>query len=293
MNFSKPISSSPETFTVVCFTIVLFFIVIAIALMIFYIHKNNKQMKKLLQDQNHEDFENFKESIIKENSKISADVIKALSQQESYRPISKREEIRSHQEELLKTFSKIRDIIKDDLFSTMNSTGACRTALYLFHNGTRSTQGIDFLKMSCIGERTLIGSGIKEQILNQSAMPVNLFDVMIEKLVENGRYIVINDEETMNTARAKFISANKIKYSIAVSIYDNNNNILGFVLAEFDQPYNKIESDRESKELTALANKISPILSFSEYANITMATSSQDEVISKASAEKISKKSSE
>ena len=100
-----------------------------------------------------------------------------------------------------------------------------------------------------------------------------ILDNMIENLVDNGKYIVMNDEETMQTARSQFISSSKIRYSYMVSIYDYTNNMLGFVLAEY--VYTKNESDKEYAALKELADKIAPILSFSEYSKLTLSTLDQ------------------
>ena len=254
---------------------IMFLIVIAIiaTALVLYVRRNNRLMRELLNKQNHEDFQEFKETIINMNKGLVDEIVEVLKDDggDHLYP-DKQEKLRDHQEELLNTFAKLRRVIKDDLYATMNNTGACRTALYLFHNGTRSTEGISFLKISCIGERTLIGSGVKEQILNHSNMPVNIFDNMDDKLIENGRYVVMNDTKTMQTSRAQFISASKIRYSQAVGIYDSSNNILGFVLAEFDHAYNKTTSDTEYGIIKEFTKKISPILSFSEYADLTLKT---------------------
>lgn len=263
---------SPQTFTLVCFAILLFLIALAVLGVILYVHKNNNIMKETIKEQNHTEFESFKSTIVNMNRGLVDSVVDILKDQDSgyKKPKNKAEEAKINQEELLNTFARLRDIIKEDLYATMKSTSACRTALYLFHNGTRSTQGISFLKISCIGEKVVIGSGIKEQILNHASMPINLFDNMFEKLMENGKYIIMNDEETMASSRSKFISATKIRYSIASAIYDHSNNILGFILAEFDHPYDKNTSDVETVDLKAFADKIAPLLSFSEYADLTL-----------------------
>ena len=182
----------------------------------------------------------------------------------------------THQKELIETFSKLRNIIKDDLYTTMDKVQSCRIALYLLHNGQKSSAGISFIKVSCIGERIKIGSGIKEQISNHSNLPINIFDNMLDKLIENGKYLIMNDEETMQTARSQFISSSKIKYSYAVSIYDTSNNILGFVLAEFDHIYTKNTSEEEYEALKNFCARISPILSFTEYADMTVKASSNN-----------------
>jgi hypothetical protein len=99
---------------------------------------------------------------------------------------------------------------------------------------------------------------------------------MLDKLIENGKYLIMNDEETMQTARSQFISSSKIKYSYAVSIYDTSNNILGFVLAEFDHIYTKNTSEEEYEALKNFCARISPILSFTEYADMTVKASSNN-----------------
>ena len=257
---------------------IIFLIVIIIAIigLVLYIKRNNRLMSELLNEQNHEDFQEFKETIANMNKGLVDEIVDVLKDDGEHSHSDKQEKLKDHQEELLNTFAKLRRVIKDDLYATMHHTGACRTALYLFHNGTRSTEGISFLKISCIGERTLVGSGVKEQILNHSNMPVNIFDNMYDKLIENGRYVVMNDEKTMQTSRAQFISATKIRYSQAIGIYDSSNNILGFVLAEFDHAYNKAASDTEYAVLKDFTKKISPILSFSEYADLTLKTKTEN-----------------
>lgn len=257
---------------------IIFLIVIIIAIigLVLYIKRNNRLMSELLNEQNHEDFQEFKETIANMNKGLVDEIVDVLKDDGEHSHSDKQEKLKDHQEELLNTFAKLRRVIKDDLYATMHHTGACRTALYLFHNGTRSTEGISFLKISCIGERTLVGSGVKEQILNHSNMPVNIFDNMYDKLIENGRYVVMNDEKTMQTSRAQFISASKIRYSQAIGIYDSSNNILGFVLAEFDHVYNKAASDTEYAVLKDFTKKISPILSFSEYADLTLKTKTEN-----------------
>ena len=257
-----------ELLYILCIVMLFLMIIVAVVGVFFYVRHNNKLMKETLKKQNHEEFLTFRKDIENMNKELVANVTNSIKEDTSNTvPVLQQQQ---PQEDLLTTFSKIRSIIKDDLYITMNKTQACRTALYLFHNGTKSTKGLSFLKVSCIGERTLIGSGVKEQILNHNNMPVNIFDNMINKLIENGRYVIMNDEQTMQTARAQFISASKIRYSQAISIFDTNNNILGFILAEFDHTYTKQLSDEEYSKIKELCIKIAPILSFSNYADLTL-----------------------
>ena len=260
MQYAPPISA----FFIQGFVIVFLLFIIIIISLISYIKKKNLDLDKSLTEKINTLNVELLDTIKKQNKQM----MDSLSYMINSTPSN---DDGKHHEELLNTFVKLKNIIKDDLYYTMNSTGACRVALYLFHNGTKSTNGkISFIKLSCIGEKTLIGSGIQEQIVNHSNIPVNIFDNMYEKLISNGKYLILNDEETMMSARRQFISAKKIHYSYAVTVYDTNNNLLGFILAEYDHTYNKIVSDREYDELARLSAKISPILSFSDYAEIAL-----------------------
>lgn len=249
--------------------LILYAILIVLAFIITFVsYKVNKSNTERLKEEFTyiylEELEKTKKAISDSNRKALETLVNSITSGEK---IMSAEE---HHKELMRTFERLRALIKDDLYATMSATGSCRTALYLFHNGQKSSGGVSFIKVSCVGERTMIGSGIKEQILNHSNMPINIFDNMYEKLVENGRYVIMNDAVTMNTARAQFISSSKIRYSYAVSIYDASNNILGFVLAEFDNIYTKNNSDKEYELLKEFADKIGPVLSFTEYADLTI-----------------------
>lgn len=259
------ITPSTISFFSPCIIMVLF-IVIMITIVVFtYIRYSNNKLTEHFEEEN-----NALKDFTTQSNKELLNNIAQLLEDSNNRPLDKAEKYKQHHEELLNTFQKLRYVIKDDLTTTMNNTGACRVALYLLHNGQKSASGINFLKVSCVGERILIGSGVKEQIINHSNIPLNIFDNMLEKLIENGRYIVMNDDATMATARAQFISAPKVRYTQEVSIYDSSNNILGFVLAEYDHVYNKSTSDEEYEKLKEFSNKISPILTFSNYTNLTL-----------------------
>jgi len=167
--------------------------------------------------------------------------------------------------DLFATFVKLRNSIKDNCTQAMNKIGAERIAIYLFHNGNQSTHGIKFFKISCICEKVNIGSGVREQALDQSNIPINLFDDTINNLIDNGRCIIINDDNIANSNNKIFISAKKIKYAQAISIFDNENNILGFVLIELSHEYDKNNADMEKYEVDRLIAQLVPILAYSDY----------------------------
>ena len=178
-------AASPHGFTLVCFGISLALICLAVIGVIIYVHKNNKIMKETLKKQSHDEFDSFRSTIENMNRGLVDNVVDILrdhevDKQSDSKPLSKMDEVKKNKEELLNTFTRLKKVIKEDLYSTMKITGASRTALYLFHNGTRSTQGISFVKVSCIGEKIVVGSGIKEQILSHANLPVNMLIICLK-----------------------------------------------------------------------------------------------------------------
>lgn len=174
----------------------------------------------------------------------------------------------SKEKALYQVFGRLKNSLNDACNTTMTSINASRLAIYLLHNGMMSTHGIKFFKMSCMCEKVAIGSGIREQTIDQSSIPINLFDDMIGTLITDGRYIIMNDNNINLYNHRIFISAPKIEYAVAVSIFDNNNNILGFVLAEMSHPYNKATVGVEEQQLKLLIKSITPTLSYSDYESI-------------------------
>lgn len=239
-------------------------IAICILILFFYGHRANMVLKGMIEKYGN-DLHEFKKSIVQSDSKTASKIISALQNS----PASQGS-ITDRYNRLYAVFNKIKKATGDNLYNAMISIRASRVAIYLFHNGTKTSSGFDFLKVSCVGEKIMIGSGIKEKILSHSNIPVNILDNMYDVLFSSGRYIIHNDEPTMNTAKSQFISSNKIEYSQAICLYDANNNVIGFVLAEFDHSYLKKTGDEEYEKLKKLSTEFAPIFYYSDYTNLTI-----------------------
>lgn len=164
---------------------------------------------------------------------------------------------------------KIRSAIKEPCRHTLIDLDADRLAVYLFHDGSLSSDGVAFRKITCACEKIKAGSGIKEQYIAQSGMSIDTFPQMIDCLTTNGRYTIINDGNITPTQKM-FLSSKKITYSVAASIFDNKNNILGFILGEFDHEYNRDRSMAEFGVIHNLAMQIIPILVYCDYIGVAI-----------------------
>lgn len=211
-----------------------------------------------------DDYNNYKNELKEQNSTLTKQLIKQLAENDA----GNTKEKDLAEKNLMGIFVKLRESIKENCVSTMNQIGAARIAIYLFHNGIHSTHGINFFKMSCMCEKVAIGSGIRERMIEHTNIPINLFDEMIEKLIHDNRYIIMNNDELQDTNHKIFISADKINYAQLVTIYDINNNMLGFVAVEIDRPFSKDEADREKEILDELVKQLIPVLSYSDYTSI-------------------------
>lgn len=245
--------------------VILFIIsIILISFAIFIFMSNRKLINEFTTTVNN-DCSKYKSEMKAQNDTLTKQLLKQLSEQEiASDNITENYSTKN----LMSIFIKLRESIKENCVSTMNQIGAARIAIYLFHNGVHSTHGINFFKMSCMCEKVAIGSGIRERMIEHTNIPINLFDEMIEKLTNNNRYIIMNNETTQETNHKIFISADKINYTQLVSIYDINNNMLGFVAVEMDRPFSKDEADREKEILDELVRQLVPVLSYSDYTSI-------------------------
>lgn len=241
-------------------------IIMSILLLILFLYgKKSFDVLRAITLQQKEELDRMKEKLNISDSKIASKVIDAIQNTNLATPTN----ATSSYNRLYAVFNKIKKATSDNLYNTMLKTKAARIAVYLFHNGTKTASGFTFVKISCVGEKVMGGSGIKEKILNHSNLPVNILDEMCGILYNTGRYIIYNDPNTMDTAKAQFISAPKIQYSQAVCLYDAENNVIGFILAEFEHAYIKQTSDEEYENLKSLCLEFAPIFSYSDYVNLT------------------------
>lgn len=211
----------------------------------------------------------FSEEIETRNQSFMRDVIRTITMQQEKMLMN----VMNHKhtnKNLANTFIKLRGALMHNCMETMQEISASRIAIYLFHNGTRSTHGLDFFKMSCICEEIKPGSGIREKLIEHSNIQINLFDNMIDKLITNGKYIIMNDEEQQLSGHRMFLSSKAVRYTQLVAIFDSGNNILGFVCAEMTHEYNRETVIKEKQDLDALIVQIVPVLSYSEYIDTTI-----------------------
>lgn len=229
-----------------------------LALFLYCIYNINRMYKKF-QEQSLKNSEEYQNCMVEIANKM---VDRMLD-------IDKKKNTKS-EPDLMKVFVKLKESMHDYCKYCMDNINADRLAIYLFHNGTHSTHGVKFFKVSCICENVRIGSGIREHSIEHSNIPLNLFDIMIDNLLKDGEYIIKNDGNLQYMNCRIFISSDKIKYAITEAIFDKNNVILGFVIIESSKDYDENNIDSQRQEIRKLISQISPILDYGDYININI-----------------------
>ena len=260
------ISSTP--FGAIVIMIAIFLVAVIILLLAAVNIYRTKRMIEDCQIKMKDQNDKYNQELELKNQDFVKAIIESLTAQQEklIEKVSEKHENR----DLLNTFIKLRGALLGTCTDTMKKIDASRIAIYLFHNGTRSTHGIDFFKMSCICEEIKKGSGIREKLIEHSNVQINLFDTMIDKLVTNGRYVIINNEELQYSSHKMFLSTKADTYTQLVAIFDMSNNILGFVCAEMHHEYDRERAMREKQDLDSLIVQIVPVLSYSDYIDTTV-----------------------
>lgn len=170
---------------------------------------------------------------------------------------------------LMDLYMKLNTKLKEDCRDAMEILEADRTSIYAFHNGSQSTHGLPFFKFSCICEYIAKGSGSRSKMKIHNSIPLNLLDDVMNRLWAEGHYEYYpnsDDATDDNNFISKLLLQDKNKTCIFYTIYDMENKIIGFILSEFSKDHFTPEELKEKKKfLKLLAEKISPILEFSNY----------------------------
>lgn len=209
--------------------------------------------------------------ILRNNQKTNNQLIK--QQQELVNRLLEQKEEKKEpvkkEPDIVKKFLNINSNIKEILKDMNEELGTNRIGLYVFHNGVYSSHGLPFFKMTCIGEVVKKNSGVSKVINTQCGLPLQMFDTSISLLYKNGKISVTDvdddDDEFVRDAPILIglLKANNIKSATGIAIYDNDDNILGIVLAEFIDIHDEVFMEDIEKKLLKKTPVLSPILEYS------------------------------
>lgn len=169
-------------------------------------------------------------------------------------------------------FVKLNRIFKFECKKYLERINCDRVGIYVFHNGTVTSHGLPFFKVSCICEWIKRGSAIGNHINDTNGIPLNLFDDIIDNLYTKGTVYVCNvpDNEDPDFIKSDsfYLDIDCVEFAMFVPIYDKNDNILAMVLAEYREMIEKEQIEGYVEELKELCQTVKPVLEFSEYQDI-------------------------
>lgn len=197
---------------------------------------------------------------IKDQQKTMLEII-IKNQEDSKKPIKEKN--------IVGTFVKIDDSIKDVLKNISKSINADRLSVYVFHNGTHSSHGLPFFKTSCVSEIIKKNCGIGKRAIDHSNLALTLLDDSIKEVYKYGKLEVKNIKEIKNKFPVLHHMLEEVQVITAtgVAIYDQDNMMLGIIVAEYITSNGDNISDITSK-LIDETKCLSPILEFSDYQSL-------------------------
>lgn len=223
-------------------TVVLSVFIVVFLIIFMLLLKNNHNTTKQLMDQQQQLFD----IITNKNEEMDS---------------AKKQHIRA-EKNLVETFVKIDDSIKSVLKKINEEINASRLSIYVFHNGSYTSHGIPFFKVSCISEIIKKGTGLTSRTKAHNGLPLSMFNNSMKTLFNDGKFIIDNTsniEQDYPVLHSILTSAN-IECGCGVAIYDDENNILGVIIAEFK---NKDDSNNIDKVVDVLIEHttfLTPIL---------------------------------
>ena len=164
---------------------------------------------------------------------------------------------------IINIFVKLKKALKNLCESTCKETGSDRTAIYVFHNGSQASHGLPFFKITCVSEWVSKNSSSNIKMAEHSAMPLNLFDSIIQGLYENSEYRIITDV-AKDPGDILFLKNTKIKDCYFIPIYDDDNNMMGFIFNGYNTLRENIDVEKEKESLIDLAQTARPVIEYSK-----------------------------
>lgn len=170
---------------------------------------------------------------------------------------------------IIEMFMNINDNIKEILKKISEELDASRVSVYVFHNGMYSSHGLPFFKTSCISEVIKKNSGIIKEVKSHTNLPLEMFDSSISRLYKEGKITILNTEanESSDPVIVGMMRSNNVKSGVGIAIYDSDSNIVGVLIAEFNEQKESLK-DAENL-LISKAPYLAPILQCSGIYDVT------------------------
>ena len=144
---------------------------------------------------------------------------------------------------------------------TVLRTQASRVCVNEFHNGTKTTGGLPFLKMSCTYEA--LNEGVNSVAHNRQDLPMQLYNVSTEALFNNPYIIIDTNNRTDIDSALGYETLAKLGIAVAarVKITNIEKKAIGYVSAEWSEPADDKTLQHAAGILQDIATELGALLS--------------------------------
>lgn len=209
------------------------FLILFIIFVLLMLRTNNKMIQSMM-DQSEND-KKFKDALISKVLNSEDDSDEKEKNNEETKP--------NKQKDLISIFINTNSVFGDASKKLINSLRCERTAIYVFHNGNYSVCGLPFIKMSCVHETTMMGTGTLRG-KSHIDLPLHLFNDIIEKLYTQGEYTgSLAHSPISGNSLSQFVAYSNTKSLFMLAITKDDGTLVGFSVCEFSS-----ETDFGDKE---------------------------------------------
>lgn len=143
---------------------------------------------------------------------------------------------KNHNKDLFKIYLNTNMIFTDASRTALDAIDANRIAIYVFHNGNSTPNGLPFFKMSCVHDVYKRKTGIHAKVTHTN-MPLYIFNDIIDKLYKNEYYFVSDVDKEIkekdDNGLETFVEGSETKSLFILGIRNRDELLCGFISAEF------------------------------------------------------------
>lgn len=225
-------------FAVVLAVFLLLFVITVIVILV----ANQKQLKKQY------------DNILTQNNELLGALINHTDDGKSTVPSH------DYKKDIVQMYMNINFIFTNACKTTLNAVHADRVAIYVFHNGNSTPQGLPFFKMSCIGEWIIYGNSGGNKGKADMDLPLHLFSTIIDKLYREGEYYTERNDDAINLPLTDFVANSRINFLFIKGIYDTNRVLVGFTISEFSDIPDEETTNEIRISMEKLNDKVKDII---------------------------------
>lgn len=233
-------------------------VIILIAALYYLLKQRQKEFKTELNNGLNSVADKITDSITSQNSKL-VDAMNMQNEKLIDYIVSSKDAERSRHDTMVSDRMNVSSEVMDKIKIMMHHNNANRVIVIEFHNSYQNMNGIPFAKYSCTYEWFQRGiAPIAQKCLN---MPYSSLSNVMDDVYKSRNGIVtyntLDEFKLYNPTLYSWLSEDNAKALIYSAMYDNKNNIIGFIIFEY---HSEIPSHIDYNEISLDTAAVSSII---------------------------------